>query len=137
VCGDAPTITELIDYEGFCGLPAREGETPRLGVPVSAFDVHRRRTRGEEMLLLDVRGPDEFQKAHIEGATLIPVDELGDRVEEIAEFRNRVVVVHCHHGPRSRRACQLLQEHGFLRIEELTGGIEAWSITVDPDIPRY
>ncbi len=136
VCGDAPSITELIDYEGFCGLPAREGEVQEAP-PVSAFEVHRRRQRGDELLLLDVRGPDEFQKAHIEGATLIPVDELAGRLDEIGAFRDRPVVVHCHHGPRSRRAAKLLLENGFERVEELTGGIEAWSVTVDPRVPRY
>ncbi len=136
VCGEEPSVTELIDYEGFCGLPAREGEEIEAP-PVSAFEVQRRRARGDDFLLLDVRGPDEYQKAHIEGSTLIPVDVLEGRLDEIAGFRGRPVVVHCHHGPRSRRAAKLLLANGFERVEELTGGIEAWSVTVDPEVPRY
>jgi adenylyltransferase/sulfurtransferase len=136
VCGEHPSITELIDYEGFCGLPALEGEQAEAP-PVSAFELQRRRARGDDLLLLDVRDEDEFQKAHIEGAKLIPVDALEDRLDEIESFRNRPVVVHCHHGPRSRRAAKLLLARGFAQVEELTGGIEAWSVTVDPGVPRY
>jgi molybdopterin/thiamine biosynthesis adenylyltransferase/rhodanese-related sulfurtransferase len=136
VCGDEPSISELIDYEGFCGLPAREGEALEAP-PVSAFSVKQRLARGEDFLLLDVRDEDEFQKAHIEGATLIPVARLAERLGEIEAFRERPVVVHCHHGPRSRRAAKLLLERGFRQVEELTGGIEAWSVTVDPEVPRY
>jgi adenylyltransferase/sulfurtransferase len=137
VCGDDPTVTELIDYAGFCGMPAREDSGPANAPPVSAFEVSRRLARADDLLLLDVRGPDEFERARIEGSTLIPVDELSDRLDEIEAFRDRPVVVHCHHGPRSRRACELLIEKGFSRVEELTGGIEAWSVTVDPEVPRY
>ena len=138
VCGEHPTITELIDYVGFCGLPpARDADATPLPRPVSAFEVHLRQTRGEDFLLLDVRDPDEFESARIEGSRLIPVDELADRLDELADFRKRPVVVHCHHGPRSRRACQLLIERGFESVEELTGGIEAWSVTVDPSVQRY
>ncbi len=136
VCGEKPTVTELIDYVGFCGLPAREGEAPVVR-GVSAFEVQVRRKRGEDFLLLDVRDRDEYDRARLEGSTLIPVGELGDRLDEIAEHRSGPVVVHCHHGPRSRRACELLIENGFTQVEEMAGGIEAWSLTVDPDVPRY
>jgi adenylyltransferase/sulfurtransferase len=135
-CGEKPTLTELIDYAGFCGLPAREGDAPVVRV-VSAFEVHARRRRSKDLLLLDVRDPDEYERARIEGSTLIPVGELGDRLDEIAGYRSGPVVVHCHHGPRSRRACELLIENGFTEVEEMAGGIEAWSVTVDPDVPRY
>jgi len=136
VCGEQPTVTELIDYEGFCGLPAQQGKAPVVRV-VSAFEVHARRQRSEELLLLDVRDPDEYDRARIEGSTLIPIGELADRLDEIAGYRSGSVVVHCHHGPRSRRACELLIENGFAEVEEMAGGIEAWSVTVDPDVPRY
>ena len=135
-CGEKPTVTELIDYVGFCGLPAREGDAPVVPV-VSASEVHARRQRSEGFLLLDVRDPDEYERARIEGSRLIPVGELADRLYEIAEHRSGPVVVHCHHGPRSRRACEVLIENGFTGVEEMAGGIEAWSITVDPDVPRY
>jgi len=136
VCGEAPQVTELIDYEGFCGMPAVEGEAH--AVPeVSADAVRARRERGEDLLLLDVREPDEWETAHIEGAVLIPLGELGSRLAKIEPWRERPVVVLCHHGGRSTRACRLLAEHGFRRVENLSGGIEAWSLTVDPAVPRY
>ena len=105
VCGDDPTMTELIDYVGFCGLPAREESGPAEARPVSAFEVSSRLARGDDLLLLDVRDPDEFERVRIEGAMLIPVSELADRLGEIEAYRDRPIVVHCHHGPRSRRAC--------------------------------
>jgi adenylyltransferase/sulfurtransferase len=136
VCGEQPTVTELIDYEGFCGMPAREA--PRATVPATrAVDVRERLDRGEDMLLLDVREPDEHAKASIPGARLIPLGELEERFEEIAEWRGRQIVVHCHHGSRSERACSLLLEAGFDHVENLDGGIEAWSLTVDARVPRY
>ena len=99
--------------------------------------MQARRGRGEALLLLDVRDPEECDRARIEGATPIPVGELSQRLQEIDAHRNRPVVVHCHHGPRSRRACELLLENGFTQVEEMSGGIEAWSLTVDPGVPRY
>jgi rhodanese-related sulfurtransferase len=136
VCGDEPSVTELIDYEGFCGLSAPDAE--QLEVPaLSAAELSARRGRGEELLLLDVREPDEFERARIEGARLIPLGELGARVSELADWKERPIVVHCHSGKRSERACRVLLEQGFTRVENLDGGIEAWSVTVDPAVARY
>ncbi len=134
VCGLQPSITELIDYEGFCGVPAVEETTLE---EVSAADVKAARDRGDEFLLLDVRQPEEYQTAKIDGSTLIPLAELESRVEELADWRERRVVIHCHHGGRSAAACQVLGAHGFRDVANLAGGIEAWSLTVDPDVPRY
>jgi adenylyltransferase/sulfurtransferase len=134
VCGVQPTVTELIDYEGFCGVPATEASP----LPeVAAAQVQAARERGEEFLLLDVREPDEFERARIEGARLLPLGELEARIEELAAWRERRVVVHCHKGGRSARACALLGGHGFSDVANLAGGIEAWSLTVDPAVPRY
>ena len=134
VCGEHPTVTDLIDYEGFCGVPAREGpsipETP-------AAEVKRALDAGQEFLLLDVREPAEHATARIPGARLLPLGELEARLGELEPWRNRRVVVHCHHGMRSARACEILQAHGFAHVENLAGGIEAWSLTVDPSVPRY
>jgi adenylyltransferase/sulfurtransferase len=136
VCGENPSVTELIDYQGFCGLePASEGAGAIL--EVSAFEVDRRRASGQDLLLLDVRDPDEHERAHIGGATLVPLGELPERLPELATWKGRSVVVICHHGPRSLRACRLLKESGFQQVENVTGGIEAWSVTVDPRVPRY
>jgi adenylyltransferase/sulfurtransferase len=136
VCGATPEVTELIDYEGFCGMPAASEAAADFS-EVSAHAVQARRASGEEFLLLDVRDEDEWERAHIAGATLIPLASLEARLDEIAAWRTRPVVVHCHHGPRSEKACAQLARAGFTRVENLSGGIEAWSLTVDADVPRY
>jgi adenylyltransferase/sulfurtransferase len=135
VCGEKPTVTELIDYEGFCGVPAVEAQS-RV-VDTSASEVAARRARGEKLLLLDVRDPDEYARARIDGSQLLPLGELTERLSELSAWRDAPVVVHCHHGPRSTRACEILLENGFRRVESMAGGIEAWSLTVDPEVPRY
>ncbi len=134
VCGDQPTVTELIDYQGFCGITG-EGEAEIA--ELSAAAVHAMQARDDDFLLLDVREPDEFMRARLEGSKLIPLGELEDRLAEIRDWKERPVVVHCHHGGRSAKACKLLGDAGFNRVTNLTGGIEAWSLTVDADIPRY
>jgi adenylyltransferase/sulfurtransferase len=135
ICGTQPSISELIDYAGFCGVP-EEPEGAALQ-EVSAADVAAAQQRGDSFLLLDVREPDEFERAHIEGATLIPLGELEARVEELAQWRGGRVVAQCHHGGRSAAACQILLAQGFGDVANLVGGIDAWSLTVDPDVPRY
>jgi adenylyltransferase/sulfurtransferase len=133
VCGEQPSVTELIDYEGFCGVAAA-GEGAR---EISAAELRDALAAGEELLLLDVREPAEYETARIEGARLLPLGEVEARCEELADWRGRRIVVQCHHGMRSAAACQILRGRGFERVENLTGGIEAWSLTVDPDVPRY
>ncbi|MBW2269137.1 MAG: molybdopterin-synthase adenylyltransferase MoeB [Deltaproteobacteria bacterium] len=135
VCGSQPSVTELIDYAGFCGVPDEpEGEALQ---EVSAAEVAAARGQGDSFLLLDVREPDECEIARIEGATRIPLGDLEARVEELASWRGRRVVAHCHHGGRSAAACQILTANGFREVANLVGGIEAWSLTVDPSVPRY
>ena len=135
VCGDTPTVKALIDYEGFCGMPAVEGPADAPEISAAAA---RDRLRGEHPpLLLDVREADEVETARIEGARWIPLGELAARIDELAAWRDRELVVHCHHGGRSAKACRLLADHGFRGVRNLAGGIEAWSLTVDPDVPRY
>jgi adenylyltransferase/sulfurtransferase len=134
VCGDQPSVTELIDYQGFCGITVESGvEVAEL----SAVAVQSMQARGDDLLLLDVRDADEFMRARIEGSTLIPSGELENRLAEIRDWKERPVVVHCHHGGRSAKACRLLGGAGFMRVTHLTGGIEAWSLTVDADVPLY
>jgi adenylyltransferase/sulfurtransferase len=133
-CGERPTLTELIDYEGFCGMPTRTDSGAR---ETSVAELQAARTRGEELLLLDVREPSEHARARIEGARLLPLGELEARVSELESWRTRRIVVHCHHGGRSAHACALLRERGFEQVENLAGGIDAWSLSVDPSVPRY
>jgi adenylyltransferase/sulfurtransferase len=135
VCGKNPSVTELIDYHGFCGLPDASAQAELATTTPAA--LQSRLKAGDELLLLDVRGPDEFETAHLEGALLIPLPELEGRLSEIAAWKQRPVVVHCHLGGRSEKACRILEAGGFSRVENLDGGIEAWSITVDPSVPRY
>lgn len=137
LCGDAPSISELIDYEGFCGMPAREGTAEDELVQTSASALAARRVAGEDVFLLDVRNADERETALIEGAHWIPLDELEARIGELIPHRDGALVVHCHHGGRSERAVRLLRARGFRGVENLDGGIEAWSLTVDPTVPRY
>ena len=136
VCGENPTVTELIDYDGFCGLPSaeeRKAEPESLSAPA----LRDRLDAADPLLLLDVRERDEVETARIEGSHWIPLGELEERLHEIAEHKDRPIVVHCKVGGRSARACRILESHGFARVENLEGGIEAWSLTVDPSVPRY
>jgi molybdopterin/thiamine biosynthesis adenylyltransferase/rhodanese-related sulfurtransferase len=134
VCSPAPSIRELIDYQGFCGVGSAEEPPVR---ELSASEVKRLADRGARLLLLDVRDADEFEKAHIEGATLIPLSQVEARLGDLAAWKERPVVVHCHRGGRSAKACRILRGAGFTDVAALRGGIEAWSLTVDPEVPRY
>ena len=136
VCGAQPTLTELIDYEGFCGVPAVQPSDAQI-TAVTAVELAERQARGEEFLLLDVRDQDELEKAQIGGSLFIPLGELEGRLDELEEWRDRSIVVHCHWDARSARACEVLLAKGFKKAEKLTGGIDAWALTVDPDVKRY
>lgn len=91
----------------------------------------------EEFLLLDCREPDEFNFARIEGSTLIPMKQIPNRLEELAGYRDKRIVVHCHHGGRSLRVTNWLRQQGFSQVQNMTGGIDAWSAEIDPAVPRY
>ena len=133
VCGKNPTVTKLIDYEGFCGVTHEASPIAEI----SAAELQRALQQGEKLLLIDVREPQEVEKARIAGSTLIPLGQLGARLGEITEWKPRRVIVHCRTGGRSAKACALLRDAGFVDVTNLSGGIDAWSITVDPKVPRY
>jgi adenylyltransferase/sulfurtransferase len=135
-CSERPSLTELIDYEAFCGV-GRRGETGEVVPELTAQELHEMRQRGEELLLLDVREPQEHAMARIEGARLLPLGQLEEHVRELADWKSKRVVIHCHHGGRSAQACLLLQQHGFSTVLNLRGGIDAWSQTVDAGVARY
>jgi adenylyltransferase/sulfurtransferase len=132
VCGDAPRITSLIDYDDFCGLrdPSHDPQEE-----ATVEEVHGRLGRGDGMLLLDVRSLEEWHICRIEGATLIPLPELSDRLQELDPARE--VIVHCKTGQRSGRAVGLLRKAGFPRVRNLRGGIVEWARLVDPGMPTY
>jgi len=135
VCGSAPTIHEPIDYEAFCAAAAGPSNSSIRELDPS--QLKQRMDRKDELLLIDVREPFEAELASIPAARLIPLGELENSLAALAEWQERSVVVHCHHGPRSHAACELLQSKGFSKVESLSGGIDAWSLQVDSTVPRY
>ncbi len=143
ICGEHRTIHELIDYEQFCGLPARNGETAaqqtaETAVPeITVHELKARLERGDRPVILDVRKPYEVQIASIGHDLLIPVDELPERISELEPYRDHEIVVYCRSGVRSAHATKLLREAGFRDVKNLKGGILAWSQEIDPSIPRY
>jgi adenylyltransferase/sulfurtransferase len=135
VCGVNASIHEPIDYEAFCASDAPAGADAIPELPVA--QLRARLDAGEDLLLIDVREPFEAEIASIAGARLVPLGSLEAAIAELEAWRHRPIVVQCHSGTRSRRACQLLVERGFSRVENLAGGIDAWSTDVDPTVTRY
>ncbi len=135
VCGDHPTILELIDYEAFCGIGV-EDDTSADDVPeITATQLHRKLQRQPELRLLDVRNPNELEICSLEGALTIPLDQLSARTGELDPEWN--VVVFCRSGVRSLRAIKQLQELGYSRLTNLKGGILAWADEIDPEMAKY
>jgi adenylyltransferase/sulfurtransferase len=137
VCGPDPTVTKLIDYEQFCGIvPAAKGETKvKNGVPqITPVELKRRIDAGEDVFILDVREPFEYQIANI-GGKLIPQNDVPQRLAEID--REREIVVQCKSGGRSQRIAEFLVQSGYPKVANLAGGILAWSDQVDPKLPKY
>jgi len=132
VCGDEPTITELIDYEAFCGIGA---EPSYDGAEITARDLKAEWDRRPDLVVIDVREPHEYEIAHIDGAVLIPLAELPTRLGELDGHRE--IVTHCHHGARSLKALEILKAAGFSKVRSLRGGIDGWAVNVDPGLPRY
>jgi len=130
VCGENPTIFSPIDYEQFCGV-RDDGGIPEI----SPHELKRRMDAGERFELIDVREPFEYEIAQIDGAKLIPLGEIAERLDELE--REQPIIIHCHSGMRSAQAVQLLQERGFAKVYNLEGGIDAWSDQVDPNVPKY
>ncbi|CAN5593572.1 molybdopterin-synthase adenylyltransferase MoeB [soil metagenome] len=139
VCGDQPTVRELIDYEQFCGVvPAAAASGGPAEDEVTVEELKARLDAGQPVFVLDVREPNEFQICRIPGSVLIPLGELPTRLDELPGAADgRDVIVHCKMGGRSAKAVQLLQGQGFTRARNLTGGILAWIDKVDPSQPRY
>ena len=135
VCGDTPTIKELIDYHQFCGVPETTQEPEWTEGDLTPVEVKERLDRGENFKLIDVREPHEYQICNIAGAQLLPLSELPNRIGELNASEE--YVVHCKSGVRSGKAINLLKEHGFKKLRNLKGGILAWSDTVDPSVPKY
>ncbi len=135
VCSEQPTVTELIDYEAFCGLTPAEEEPMPNADELTPTELKALLDQGREILVLDVRTPMERSIGAIEGSTLIPIQELVQRVSELD--RSAEIVAYCHSGLRSKMALDFLRQQGFENVRHLGGGIDAWSVEVDPTVPRY
>jgi len=104
---------------------------------ISCQDVKKQQDAGQEFLLLDCREQSEYDHVHLAGATLLPMSEITERVSEIEQHRETPVVVYCHHGARSLRVAQWLDNQGFKDVKSMAGGIDVWSLEIDPALPRY
>jgi len=141
ICGPNATIKSLLpaeDYRFLCGYGASEeaSEVPASQIEqVSAKQVKQMLDSGDKVTLLDVRSPEEWQITHLPNAKHIPLDDLLTRVHELDTADN--TVVYCHHGTRSQKAIAGLQKLGFSKLKNMAGGIESWSNSVDPTVPRY
>jgi sulfur-carrier protein adenylyltransferase/sulfurtransferase len=135
VCGDRPTIRELIDYQEFCGLRPPAQAPAAVSPVITPREVKAKLDRGDRFTLIDVREPHEFQICRIPGGQLIPLGELPKRLAELDP--NSEFVAYCKMGGRSQKAVDLLIQKGFRNVRNMTGGILAWSDQVDPSVPKY
>jgi adenylyltransferase/sulfurtransferase len=142
-CGDHPTITKLIDYQQFCGIPQQQ-EAAQVAQKAPGFEsdteidvtaLKSRLDRGDKFQFIDVREPHEYQIASIPGAKLIPLGDLPKRLNELDPKVE--TIVHCKMGGRSAKACDILRAGGFKTAKNVLGGITAWSDKVDPSVPKY
>jgi adenylyltransferase/sulfurtransferase len=137
VCGTHPTVTKLIDYEQFCGIlpETKEELAVKNGIPqLSVKELKKRMDAGEDLFILDVREPFEYQIANI-GGKLIPQGEVPQRLAEID--RDREIIVQCKSGGRSQRIAEFLKQSGYPKVANVSGGILAWSDQIDPSVPKY
>ena len=137
ICGDNPTIHQLIDYDQFCGIPQADAEAAKeMDVPsISPAELKAKLDRKEKFVLVDVREPYEYEICSIPGSKLIPLGELPARLSELDSADD--IVLHCKVGGRSAKALRVLQEAGFRKLKNLKGGIAGWSEEVDPSVPKY
>jgi adenylyltransferase/sulfurtransferase len=138
ICGSNRTITGLIDYHQFCGVPKQSAapqEKPVNPGDIDPVEVKAKIDRGDKFVLVDVREPHEFQIGRIPTSILIPLGELPKRVAELNPADE--IVCHCKMGGRSAKAVAFLKSQGFGNVRNMTGGILAWSDRVDPTVPKY
>ena len=151
VCGPNPTVTELIDYDQFCGIEKPADATGPLevatnkevsgdvveGIPqITVKALKARLDAGEKPYILDVREPHEVPIASL-GAPLIPVGSLEQRLSEVPADKDAEIVVHCRSGARSQKAALILKQAGYTHVENLAGGILAWADQIDPSMAKY
>ena len=134
VCGKNPTVTELIDYEAFCGAVSEEAEAAVVGSTISAKDLAAMQERGDNIFLVDVREPNEYETVNL-GGKLMPLATLQEHLSELD--RSSHIVAHCRSGHRSAKAVALLRESGFEDAWSLNGGLMNWIDRIDGSLPRY
>ena len=142
ICGPKRTITQLIDYQQFCGMPSVEAPAhvdataeERQGWEIAPKELEQLLKNGQDVTVIDVREPHEWDICHIEGAKLVPLSEFTAHLHELNSADH--LVLHCRSGARSWKALQLLREAGFTKVKNLKGGILAWAEDVDPTMPTY
>jgi adenylyltransferase/sulfurtransferase len=140
VCGERPTIRQLIDYHQFCGVPNPKQPAPAQETKVNdgeieVTEVKRKLDNGDDFVLIDVREPHEYRICSIPGAKLIPLGEVARRLAELDPEDD--IVIHCKSDMRSAKACGILRNAGFKQVRNMKGGILAWSDQVDPSVPKY
>ncbi len=136
VCGDNPTVTELIDYQIFCGIPEPSNEPENNSDEVTVHDMKKALDDPSlNIKVIDVREPDEYEIAHIDGVPLLPLSQLQQRFTELDP--NQIYYIHCKSGIRSMKALYFLREQGFKYLKNVKGGISAWSDEIDDEVPRY
>jgi adenylyltransferase/sulfurtransferase len=135
LCGKNPTITELIDYEAFCGTVSEEATEATLGSTITAAELAAMQQRGDDFLLVDVREPAEWDIVRIPGATLIPKGDLPSKLAELPQ--NKPIVAYCKSGVRSAEALALLKNAGFADAKHVQGGVTAWTTQVEKEQPLY
>jgi len=133
-CGAHPTVTALIDYNQFCGIRGEEAAAPNTMRDMTVEELKQRLDKGDDLFVLDVREPHEYQICNL-GGHLIPLNDLPKRVSELDSSRE--IVVHCKMGGRSAKAVDFLRQSGFSRVYNLAGGINAWAERIDPKVPKY
>ncbi len=137
VCGENPEITELIDYEDFCGMPAHDHDAGSAGEDwdITAEDLAARLKEGVDLRLIDVREPHEQEISNLDGSELIPLGQFASRLSELDSAQE--IVLYCKSGTRSTRALEILVSAGFKKVKNLKHGINAWAIAIDPSLPLY
>ena len=136
LCGDNPTVKELIDYNQFCGIPDQPEEPGENPDEVDVQEMKRALDNPDlGIAVVDVREPDEFEIAKVEGTTLLPLSQIEQRFTELDA--NQTIYLHCKAGVRSLKVLGFLREQGFKYLKSVKGGITAWSEEIDPNIPKY
>lgn len=135
ICGQNPTIRRLIDYNEFCGISRQEAVSVGQAFEITPLELKQRLDRGEQIVIVDVREPEEYAICRIPGSRLIPLRTLPERIHELSSADT--IVVHCRSGARSAKAVEFMKQAGYRKVKNLVGGILRWADEVDPTMPKY